>query len=171
MCPAMAPHSSMRPAGTDAPGELVMESDRLLRGATSEEEAATSPPCPESDASADLPRVTVIVPVYNGRATLGSCLAALEASRAGPAEVIVVDDASTDGSGSLAAAMGARVIRLEANSGPAAARNRGAAQATGDVLFFVDADVAVAPGAVDRVRSALHGRRDLAALFGSYDRD
>lgn len=113
--------------------------------------------------------VSAIVPAYNSARDLRECLAALLASRVPPSEVVVVDDASTDDTASVAAAMGARVVRLTANAGPAGARNRGAAAARGDVLFFVDADVVVRPDAVERVVRTLAARPDLAAVFGSYD--
>lgn len=116
-------------------------------------------------------RVSVIVPVYNGGPALERCLAALAASQGPEDEIIVVDDASTDGSGDVAGRAGAVVLRLERNAGPAAARNHGARRARGDVLFFVDADVAVGPGSIDHVRAALDAHPEVAAIFGSYDVD
>jgi hypothetical protein len=65
--------------------------------------------------------------------------------------------------------MGVRVLHLTQNSGPAAARNYGASQAEGDILFFVDADVVIAPDAVRRLTTQFAERADLAAIFGSYD--
>jgi glycosyltransferase involved in cell wall biosynthesis len=113
--------------------------------------------------------LSVIVPVYNGRATIERCLAALGAHRAPDAEIIVVDDGSTDDGGTVADRMGARVLTLPANSGPAAARNHGASHASGEVLLFVDSDVAVAADAVARVRKVLEANPDVSAVFGSYD--
>jgi len=113
--------------------------------------------------------ITVIVPAYNSARDLSECLAALRASTVPPAEVLVVDDASTDDTAAVAAAREVRVLRLTANAGPAAARNRGAAAARGDVLFFVDADVVVAPDAVARVTRTLEETAGVAAVFGSYD--
>ena len=115
------------------------------------------------------PRLSVVVPVYNDARNLAECLAALRAAEIPGCELIVVDDASPDDSADVARQAGAVVITLPQNSGPAAARNRGAAAATGEVLFFVDADVAVAPDAVRRVDDAFAADPDLAALFGSYD--
>jgi glycosyltransferase involved in cell wall biosynthesis len=113
--------------------------------------------------------LSVIVPVYDGRATVERCLAALDAHRAPDVEIIVVDDGSTDDSGTVAARMGARVLTLAVNSGPAAARNYGASHASGAVLMFVDSDVAVAADAVARVRRVLDVHPDVSAVFGSYD--
>jgi glycosyltransferase involved in cell wall biosynthesis len=113
-------------------------------------------------------RVSIIVPVYNSARELRECLSAL-ASRSTDSEVIVVDDASTDESASIAAGMGATVYRLPKNSGPSAARNHGARHARGDILFFVDADLVVMPGAVERVLALFDGDPSLSAVFGSYD--
>jgi glycosyltransferase involved in cell wall biosynthesis len=82
---------------------------------------------------------------------------------------VVVDDGSRDGSHAVAEAMGARCLRLPAQRGPAHARNRGAEVARGDVLFFVDADVALCPDAVGQVTEAFRAEPGLAAVFGSYD--
>ncbi len=93
------------------------------------------------------PFVSVIVPAYNAAATLPACLAALAAQDypRDRYEVIVVDDGSQDDTAALAAAAGVRVIR-QANAGPAAARNAGAAAAQGELLLFTDADCAPVPG-------------------------
>ena len=113
--------------------------------------------------------ITVIVPVYNQRAELALCLAALEASVGPDSEIIVVDDGSTDDPVTAAARTSARVLRLADNAGPAAARNHGARHARGEILFFVDADVIVTPGAVQHVTRVLSGDPTIAAVFGSYD--
>lgn len=115
------------------------------------------------------PTLSIIVPAYNSQGYLSECLSALIASSCPGSEIVVVDDASTDRTASVAGRTGARVLRLERNSGVAAARNYGAAQAQGKILFFVDADVVVAPGAVRRVMKTFEENPDLAALFGSYD--
>lgn len=93
------------------------------------------------------PFVSVIIPAYNAAATLPACLTAL-AAQTYPRdryEVIVVDDGSQDTTAEIAAAAGVRVIR-QANAGPAAARNAGAAAAQGELLLFTDADCAPVPG-------------------------
>jgi GT2 family glycosyltransferase len=112
--------------------------------------------------------ISMIVPVANGGATFDDCLSAISRLVPPPQELIVVDDESTDGSGARAHAAGGLVIRMARRAGPGAARNRGAAAATGDVLLFVDADVLVAPDTVARVRNVL-ADQSLAAVIGSYD--
>lgn len=122
-----------------------------------------------TDMPAPLLRMSIVVPVYNDRSNLTECLAAIRATALPGSEIIVIDDASTDGSGEVARSAGAITIRLDQNSGPAAARNHGAARARGDVVFFVDSDVAVALDAARRVADTFSADPTLAAVFGSYD--
>ena len=113
--------------------------------------------------------VSVVVPAYNSSHDLRECLPALRQSIPPPLEIIVVDDASTDETSAVAAELGAVVLRLARNSGPAAARNAGARAARGAIVLFVDADVVVASDAIGRVVQAFEADADLAAVFGSYD--
>lgn len=85
-------------------------------------------------------RVSVIIPNRNGAATIGICLDAALASRCDSFEVIVVDDGSEDDSVGIIKRFPCRLIRLEQHSGAAKARNAGARHASGDILFFTDAD-------------------------------
>jgi len=110
--------------------------------------------------------LSVIVPCFNAAATLGACLGALlEHSRVPADEVIVVDNASQDRSVAVASRPGVELITAETNAGPGVARNLSAAHAGGEVLVFVDADVAVAPGLVRHFAEDA----DCAAVIGSYD--
>lgn len=115
--------------------------------------------------------VSIVVPVYNGEAELERCLAGIATSQTEPLEVIVVDDGSTDGSRAVAEKFGARVLGTGGRSGPAKARNLGAREAKGDVLFFLDADVVAQPDSVGRVAAAFGEDAALDALIGSYDDD
>jgi glycosyltransferase involved in cell wall biosynthesis len=115
------------------------------------------------------PTISVIIPVHNGQHFLDRCLDGLASSTSKPHEVIVVDDASTDGGAARAQARGAVVLRRPMKSGPGGARNHGACVARGDVLLFVDADVVVHPDTVARVAAAFRQQPDVVALFGSYD--
>jgi len=115
-------------------------------------------------------RLSVIIPVYNGGKTLSCCLQALCESTLQPAEIIVVDDSSADDSAAIARRFAVRVLTLTGGpSGPAAARNRGVAIATGDVLAFIDADIAVHADTLARIVQCLRAEPDIVALFGSYD--
>lgn len=86
------------------------------------------------------PSISVIIPNRNGAATIGKCLAAALASRHENFEVIVVDDASRDGSIAVIERFPCRLIRLEQRGGAAKTRNTGARHSRGDVLFFTDSD-------------------------------
>lgn len=113
--------------------------------------------------------ISVIIPVYNGGANFRRCLTSLAAAVSLPGEVIVVADGDTDGSGFLAKSFGARVLQLDFPGGPARARNLGARTARGDILFFMDADVAIAPDTLQQVAAAFRREPEVAAVFGSYD--
>ncbi len=113
--------------------------------------------------------ISVIIPVYNGGANFRRCLASLAVAAPPPGEIIVVADGDTDGSRRLATSFGARVLQLDSPGGPARARNAGARAARGDVLFFVDADVAVRPDTLAQVAAAFRREPEVAAVFGSYD--
>lgn len=112
-------------------------------------------------------RVSVVVPAYENAAGLEECLRALLPG--GAHEIIVVDDASTDGTGAVATRLGVKVFRLDRNSGAGAARNHGASRATGDVVLFVDSDVVAAPDTIARATRVFEEHPDVAAVFGSYD--
>ena len=79
--------------------------------------------------------VSIVVPVFNGEEELEKCLAGIGASAMAPLETIVVDDGSTDGSRAVAERFGARVLGTGGRCGPAKARNLGAREAKGDVVF------------------------------------
>lgn len=113
--------------------------------------------------------ISVVIPVHNGGEDFKRCMASLRAAMPAPAEMIVVVDGGTDDSWRVAEAYGAQTIRSERAQGPARARNLGASRAKGDLLFFVDADVAIAPDALARISDAFACDANLAAVFGSYD--
>ncbi|MEM9593783.1 MAG: glycosyltransferase, partial [Acidobacteriota bacterium] len=98
------------------------------------------------------PRFSVIVPVHDDAAALRGCLESLsvERSREGEGqddvEILVVDDGSRDHPERVVADFRAELLRLDRQSGAAAARNAGARRARGEVLLFTDADCRVMPG-------------------------
>jgi glycosyltransferase involved in cell wall biosynthesis len=115
------------------------------------------------------PRLSVIIPVYNSAGELEECLRGLGQSEESAWEVIVVDDASTDDSAQVAEQSGATVVRLERNAGPAAARNAGAAVASGEILVFLDADTEVHGDTLGLIGRRFAGESRLDAVFGAYD--
>jgi glycosyltransferase involved in cell wall biosynthesis len=118
-----------------------------------------------------MPRVSVIVPARDARATLPRALAAITGQDiAEPFEVIVVDDGSRDDTARIARAAGPPVEVVVqgaagasgaggagGSGGPASARNAGVARARGTVLAFCDADVFPAPGWLAAGVTALAG--------------
>ena len=87
------------------------------------------------------PRVSVVVPVHDGAEFLAAALASVLSQDEEPAEVIVVDDASTDDSAAIAARASPRVRVVQGRfGGAAAARNAGVRASSGEVLAFVDHD-------------------------------
>ena len=89
-----------------------------------------------------MPSVTVVIPTYNRAELLELTLRAILAQSVSVAEIIVVDDGSTDDTASVCARHGAvvRYIRQQNTGLPAYARNRGIAEASGDWIAFCDSD-------------------------------
>lgn len=93
--------------------------------------------------------VSIVVPTYNEREHIADLIAALYANIAAPLEVIIVDDASPDGTAEVVAGLdypSLRLIRRKAR-GLAAAFHRGILEARGDILGWMDADMTM-PAAV-----------------------
>ena len=98
------------------------------------------------------PLLSVVIPVWNRRRLVGEAIDSALGQRPGEVEVIVVDDASTDGTADeVARRYGSRVrlLRMSRRGGPARARNAGAGAATGELLGFLDSDDVWLPGKLD----------------------
>lgn len=100
-----------------------------------------------------MPKISVIVPVYNAGEYLKICLDSILAQTCRDLEILLIDDGSTDGSGSVCdeyAAVDGRVrVFHQKNRGPSAARNRGLDAAVGDYIAFADADDVLAPNMLE----------------------
>ncbi|GAA2614347.1 glycosyltransferase family 2 protein [Streptomyces axinellae] len=100
-------------------------------------------------------RVTVIVPAHNEEAGLPATLESVRAQTVPPDQVIVVDDASQDGTGKVARAHGAEVLRPPANLGSKAkAQNYALPHCRGDLVLAVDADTVLAPDYIEQLLPA-----------------
>jgi glycosyltransferase involved in cell wall biosynthesis len=100
-------------------------------------------------------RISVVIPCYNSASFLPQALQSVRDQSRAVDEIIVVDDASTDDSASVAREARVTCISLESNVGPGAARNHGISAATGDLIAFLDADDYWNPTHVDDVAGLL----------------
>ncbi len=114
------------------------------------------------------PFLSVIIPNYNGVATIGACLEALLAADHDDYEVVVVDDGSTDGSVELIRSFPCRLLTQDTRRGASAARNAGAAAARGSFLFFIDADCLVLPDTMTAVERAVREYGAAVVVGGTY---
>lgn len=91
--------------------------------------------------TSNLPTVSCIIAVYNGEAYLHEAIDSLIKQEYPRVEIVVVNDGSTDKTADVIARYGDRVLsHYQANSGVSAARNRGVAMSSGQLLSFLDAD-------------------------------
>lgn len=112
--------------------------------------------------------VSIIIPAYNSEITLGNTLDSIKASTYPQAEIIIVDDCSTDNTCKVAAAYDCSLIRCEKNMGIGFCRNRGAEAARGEFLFFTDADVCLQKDAIELGVTTLLANADISAVIGSF---
>ena len=108
---------------------------------------------------ADPSSVSIVIPAYNESESIGEVVSVLRSS-APWHEIIVVDDASSDATGQLAAAAGATVVRHPYNMGNGAAVKNGIRRASGEYVLIVDADGQHPPEEALRIVSRL-GEYDL----------
>lgn len=113
--------------------------------------------------------VSVVMPVHNSSATLARVLPSLAAVPA-EWEIILVDDGSTDDSAKRAQELlpRARLLRLAEGRGAAGARNAGVEISTGEMLIFVDSDVAVEASTLLALAGRVGGQSAPDAVFGAY---
>lgn len=110
-------------------------------------------------------RVSVIIPVYNAKIYIRSCIEGLLRQTVKGLEIIIVDDCSVDGSYDICLDLaekydGIKLLRMEENSGPGKARNMGIMSAGGEYITFMDSDDAVLSDAFERLY-------DIACKYGA----
>ena len=98
------------------------------------------------------PRVSVVTPAFDAGRTIGAAVSSVLCQTYDDLELVVVDDGSTDATAAIAGAYGTpvRLVRQD-NAGVAAARNRGVAEARGELIAFCDADDILFPEHVERL--------------------
>ena len=103
-------------------------------------------------------RISVVIPAYNAARWLADAIRSVQSQTLAPAEILVVDDGSTDETPAICASFAPQVrsVRRE-NGGLAAARNTGFAQTSGEWLLFLDADDRLMPDAIARLAETAAG--------------
>jgi len=126
---------------------------------------ATLPIDPPARA-APAPGLTVIVPAYNEAGCVGDTLASLLAQTLKPAEIILVDDGSTDGTGDIGRRLGVTVLRPPVNTGSkAGAQNFALDHVHTELVMAIDADTTLEPDAVEKL-AACFTAPDIGAACG-----
>jgi GT2 family glycosyltransferase len=121
--------------------------------------------------------ISAIVPVWNGRADLERLLISLAAQTQPAAELLMIDNGSTDGAPELAKSYGAKVIAMGRNAGFAAAVNRGIREAAGDWIAVLNSDVELASDYFSQLTASdawfatgkILSRHDPTLIDGTYD--
>ncbi len=112
--------------------------------------------------------ISVIIPCKNAAKTVDICLTAVYSSGYKNYEVVVVDDHSQDNSVELISRFPCKLIRLNGRSGASAARNAGARNSRGDVLFFIDADCVLAEDSLLVAERTLKEKGENTIAGGTY---
>jgi len=100
-------------------------------------------------------RPSIVIPTFNGADRIGRCLdALLPQAKRHAANIVVVDDGSVDSTVEVVKRYGSVRLIGQNNSGPAAARNRGAAETSGEVILFIDDDCVPGPRWLDAMLKA-----------------
>lgn len=119
-----------------------------------------------------MPKLSVIVPVYNTSKYLDRCISSILSQSFQNIELILVDDGSTDGSGALCDEWKKQDLRVrvihQANSGVSAARNAGIRAAEGEYLAFVDSDDAVGAEWLETVMQKIGNKKCDIISFGLF---
>jgi glycosyltransferase involved in cell wall biosynthesis len=116
-----------------------------------------------------MPKVSVIIPVYNVEAYLRQCLDSVVNQTLREIEIICVNDGSTDGSAAILEEYAAKDVRIkiftQVNSGQGAARNSGLSIAKGEYVYFMDADDELTNASVLETFVVMAQRESLDVLF------
>jgi biofilm PGA synthesis N-glycosyltransferase PgaC len=129
-----------------------------------EEEAVEEPSLTSDEPKPVRTGVTVLVPAYNEAESIADTIKSLQNQTIPPAEIIVIDDCSTDRTSDVARALGATVIRPTVNTGSkAGAQNYALRDVKTEFTMAIDADTTVAPDAIERFMAVMKDETVAAA--------
>lgn len=120
--------------------------------------------------------LSIIIPTYNSGRFITPLLDSILKSASDlilekNLEIIIVDDCSTDNTVGVASVYHVRIIKLKVNSGPARARNTGAKEAKGDILFFLDSDVILTKDMIKEVKDYFDNNPASNCVIGICDKE
>ena len=115
-------------------------------------------------------KISVVIPTYNSAKTLAASLRSVFSSLVKPFEIIIVDDHSTDKSAEIAKQFPVKLISLEKNYGSGYARNIGVNNSSGEIVFFMDADVTINENTLKIVADSFSNDAKLAATVGLFSK-
>lgn len=113
--------------------------------------------------------ISIVIPTYNTERFMPGLLDSIFKTDIEDVEVIIVDDCSTDNTVKIARNYPVKLIQLQINSGPAKARNIGVKAASGDIIFFLDADVIVMDGTIQEVKNYFEKNPSANCVIGVCD--
>ncbi len=113
------------------------------------------------------PVLSIVIATWNGKRYASECLESLHASPVGvPIEIIVVDNASTDGTPDMIRTRfpGVHLVENQANLGFAKANNIGVALSRGKYVSLINSDVVISPGCLDRMLALMETNQDIGIM-------
>jgi len=110
--------------------------------------------------------ITVVIPTYNAAKTIAPLLESIFLQKPLPGEVVIVDDASTDDTISVAKRYSVRILAQDKNGGAARSRNIGISQAKGKIILFLDSDTCLMPSVIQNVINGFNKNADIHAING-----
>jgi glycosyltransferase involved in cell wall biosynthesis len=115
------------------------------------------------------PSVAIVIPCFNHKRFLGGAIESATRQTTAAAEIIVVDDGSTENISDVVSTFGAVELVRQENRGLAAARNAGLRASKADKIIFLDADDRLLPGAIAAGLSCFASHPDAAFVYGGFE--
>lgn len=119
--------------------------------------------------SMPLPKISVVIPVYNSSSYIENCLKHIFNSEFRDYEVILVDDCSGDDTLQKISSYQCKVLKNTVNMGPAFSRNKAINEVRGSIVLFVDSDIFLPKDALGKIWDYFLKNENVSILQGSYD--